>query len=905
MTTLSPGPAAEPTSAQPSRPPGRRGGGENPLRDRPAVAWLAAAILTLALHPVFPWLTWLTVHLVLLGALTHSILVWSAHFAQALLKTARSPRREHQQNTRIAGHIVGTLLVLAGSSTATWPMTIVGATLVSGVVVWHGISLWSQLRRALPGRFRITIRYYLVAAAALPVGALFGVLLARGLDDEVQGRYLVAHTLTMLLGWVGLTVCGTLLTLWPTMLRTRLDPRAELAAARALPILVAAIGVVDGGALLGRAASPIDGRWIIVTGIACYAIGLGWWSRALWRPARTAPPRHAATWSVAAALVWFAIFLATVAVQVASTPSWRELAAGYDRPALIVTAGFAAQLLIGALSHLIPVVLGGGSAVWRTAQAVLDRYAVARVLATNLGLAVWVWAPGAAVRTAAAVVTVCALSCFLPLMMSAIHAAIRTKRERSALPAAERGPIPDEHGIWSPGQAVAAAAAVVLALSVGVAWDPGAVGLTGGASGASSAAVTASGHTTTVAVTAQGMTFSPARIEVPAGDRLVIELTNADQTTPHDLVLDNGADSGRIDPGASTTLDAGVIGGNLDGWCSVVGHRQMGMTLQVITTGSTAAAAQANSHAGSADTAAATPVRADATVPAAFRAADPRLPEIATGTTHHVTLTVQDRELEVAPGVRQRRWTFNGTAPGPTLHGRLGDTFVITLVNDAPMGHSIDFHAGTLAPDRPMRTIAPGQRLTYTFTATRAGIWMYHCSTMPMSAHIAAGLFGAVVIDPPDLTPVAASYVLTQSETYLSGDGRSTVAEVNASAAMGGEPSFQSFNGLANQYDHRPIRVRAGQRIRFWLLDAGPNRATAFHVVGGQFDTTYAEGAYLLKQGRDAFGGTGGGAQVLALQPAQGGFVEITFPEPGHYPFTSHVMADAERGAHGIIEVTR
>jgi Multicopper oxidase len=75
--------------------------------------------------------------------------------------------------------------------------------------------------------------------------------------------------------------------------------------------------------------------------------------------------------------------------------------------------------------------------------------------------------------------------------------------------------------------------------------------------------------------------------------------------------------------------------------------------------------------------------------------------------------------------------------PGPVLHGRIGDEFMIRLVNDAGMGHWIDFHAGTLAPDRPMRTIAPGRSLVYRFRATRAGIWMYHCSSMPMPAHIA------------------------------------------------------------------------------------------------------------------------------------------------------------------------
>jgi nitrite reductase (NO-forming) len=262
---------------------------------------------------------------------------------------------------------------------------------------------------------------------------------------------------------------------------------------------------------------------------------------------------------------------------------------------------------------------------------------------------------------------------------------------------------------------------------------------------------------------------------------------------------------------------------------------------------------------------------------------------------------VRDVVREVAPGTTQRLWTYDGSVPGPTLRGRVGDRFVITLVNDGTMGHSIDFHAGERAPDEVMRTIPPGGRLVYRFTAERAGVWMYHCSTMPMTAHIAAGLFGAVVIEPRDLAPVDRSFLLVQSELYLGPEG----AEVDADKASAEEPDLVVFNGYANQYDHRPLRVRSGDRVRIWVLDAGPNRATSFHVVGGQLDATYAEGAWLLRDGGGSGGGGGdGGAQSLALAPSQGGFVELSLTEPGDYPFVSHVMVDAERGAHGILRVT-
>jgi nitrite reductase (NO-forming) len=169
---------------------------------------------------------------------------------------------------------------------------------------------------------------------------------------------------------------------------------------------------------------------------------------------------------------------------------------------------------------------------------------------------------------------------------------------------------------------------------------------------------------------------------------------------------------------------------------------------------------------------------------------------------------------------------------------------------------------------------------------------MYHCSTMPMSLHIANGMFGAVVIDPPGLPEVDREYVVVQSELYLGAQG-GTADEAKLTAQ---QPDAVTFNGYAFQYRDRPLAARVGERVRVWVLDAGPNLPSSFHVVGGQFDTLYREGDWVLRDG----GSTGtGGAQTMALQPAEGGFVELTFPEAGTYPFVSHIMGDAERGAQG------
>lgn len=860
------------------------------MRDRPAVFWLVAAVVISLIHPFVPGSIWLMVHLVLLGALTHAAMVWSTHFTQTLLKTRDSIDPRNQQNVRLWVLFAGVTLVLVGVPANWWWLTLVGATTISAAVIWHGWAIWRRLKVALPGRFRITIHYYLAAAAAVPVGATFGILLARELGDAWHGRLLVAHSLTMLLGWIGVTVTGTLVTLWPTMLRTRMDDRAEALARQALPMLVASWLVIAVAASFGL-------RWIALLGLVGYLAGLAWWGRSLWRPARKAGLRSFATMSVAAALCWGVVSLALIAVELITADNWKQFTANYEKVAGLAAAAFGVQLLTGALSYLIPSVLGGGPSVVRAGQAWFDRWATFRVTAINLGVLLWLLPVGAWVKVAVSSAVLLVMVWFVPLMFRGIRAANKAKAQLEAeraegktLVAASHPAEPVKDAAWRPNQAIAAIATMAIIVSLGLSVPSAPSGQS------SSSSVVATGQTTTVAVHTDGMKFVPNTIEVPVGNRLVIELTNTNEDT-HDLSFGDVA-TPRLASGESATLDVGVIGNDLEGWCTVVGHRQMGMVLNVVAVGATstsAPSATANSSGEQVDL--------HQEFSPDFAPMDASLDPAPGGKVHKQTLTVQEVELEVAPGVKQKRWTFNGTVPGPTLRGKIGDVFEITLVNDGTMGHSIDFHASLIAPDDVMRTIAPGESLTYTFRAERAGIWMYHCSTMPMSAHISAGMFGAVIIDPPNLPKVDREYVIIQSEVYLTGDG-STAEQVNVDKAQAIEPDAVTFNGYAFGYKQVPLQAKVGERVRFWVLDAGPNLSSSFHIVGTQFDTVYFEGGYQLKNEVDAFGGAGGGSQVLGLQAAQGGFVEAVFPAPGHYPMVTHVMADAERGAMGVVQVS-
>ena len=461
---------------------------------------------------------------------------------------------------------------------------------------------------------------------------------------------------------------------------------------------------------------------------------------------------------------------------------------------------------------------------------------------------------------------------------------------------------------------VLVAAVVLMALRPTLAVSVGAAPSAGGVQEASSKSVQPTGHTSRASIKVKGMAFVPDVITIKAGDRLVVDFQNTGDQR-HDLVFANGKSTGSVPVGQSVSVDVGVLGGDTLGWCSLAGHRQMGMELKVETQGGTVAEQGQSSLGKAAPSHVPSPAKlksqAEKSDPA--KAALPPLNDQGKAGTRKYTLEVKERKEQVAAGLERTVWSFDdagdprdkGSRPlaqGPVLRGRVGDTFEVTIRNKGSMSHSIDFHAGPAVPQTMMRNIEPGKELLYTFTADRAGIWMYHCSSEPMSNHIANGMYGAVVVDDGTLPPVNAEYVLVQSEIYLGSNGGTAEAEKVA----GMNPDIMTFNGRAFQYDAHPLKLGKGQRVRIWVLDAGPNQPLSFHIVGTQFDTVWTEGRYLIGGGAgvNSAGASSAGAQVLPLLPAQGGFVELKVDQPGDYSIVNHVMSLAEKGAHGILRVS-
>ncbi|HMS13664.1 MAG TPA: multicopper oxidase domain-containing protein [Microthrixaceae bacterium] len=391
-----------------------------------------------------------------------------------------------------------------------------------------------------------------------------------------------------------------------------------------------------------------------------------------------------------------------------------------------------------------------------------------------------------------------------------------------------------------------------------------------------------------VAVSLTEFKVTPASIDAEVGQKLVLTVTN-DGMMAHDLKVEGTEGTRMLEPGTSETITIGPFDSATEAWCTVAGHKESGMVMAIQITGSAPAAAgtPATATSGGAE------IDATAEPEANWKPYDPTLAPAPGGTVHDVEMHATEEEIEVAPGVTQMMWTFDGKVPGTILRGKVGDLFNVTLVNDGKVGHSIDFHASRVAWNDEMRTIESGERLVYQFKADYAGAFMYHCGTAPALHHIGNGMYGAIIIDPPELAPVDHEYVLVQSELYLGANGK----EGDLTKMLAEDFDAVVFNGYYNQYKFAPIRVEPNQRVRVWVIDDGPSENSAFHIVGTIFDTVWKEGTYLLRPDSRR-----GGSQVLDLQPAQGGFVEFSFAEPGFYPIVTHKFANASKGALGLFQ---
>ena len=277
----------------------------------------------------------------------------------------------------------------------------------------------------------------------------------------------------------------------------------------------------------------------------------------------------------------------------------------------------------------------------------------------------------------------------------------------------------------------------------------------------------------------------------------------------------------------------------------------------------------------------------------AFHQFDPTLPPVARERTTRLEFTAQEVPIRISDDTVISAWTFGGDIPGPMVHVKQGDTVEFTLTNHGSIPHSMDFHAAQLDPKVAFRSIAPGQSVSYTFKARYPGVYLYHCGTSPVLMHIGSGMVGAVVVDPTPPLPPAKEFVLVESEYYL-GAAVAGAMPFDYTKMLALLPDYVVFNGRPSQYITAPLKARVGERVRFYVANAGPTHACNFHVVGEQFDTVYlgAPPGIPLR-----------GVQTFAVAPGGGMVFEMLADVPGEFVFVNHGFGHGQKGAIGIISV--
>jgi nitrite reductase (NO-forming) len=278
----------------------------------------------------------------------------------------------------------------------------------------------------------------------------------------------------------------------------------------------------------------------------------------------------------------------------------------------------------------------------------------------------------------------------------------------------------------------------------------------------------------------------------------------------------------------------------------------------------------------------------------AYHRYNPTLPPLAEGTSiHRVHWRAREVPLRISPSQVIAAWTFEGDIPGPILHVREGDTVEFTLTNEGTVPHSMDFHAAQIDPRAAFRSVPKGQSVTFSFKPRFAGAFMYHCGTAPVLMHIGAGMYGAIIVSPRRPLPRAKDFVLVQSEYYF-GDAANGILPVDYRKMAGTLPDHVVFNGRPDQYIRDPIRVKVGDRVRFWVVSAGPTHPCHFHVVGEQFDAVY-----LASPPDNPLRGV----QTFSVPPGGGMVFDIVADIPGEFPFVNHGFGHGQKGAIGFLVV--
>lgn len=269
-----------------------------------------------------------------------------------------------------------------------------------------------------------------------------------------------------------------------------------------------------------------------------------------------------------------------------------------------------------------------------------------------------------------------------------------------------------------------------------------------------------------------------------------------------------------------------------------------------------------------------------------------------------VTLTSKELvgALDPESGTTYRYWTFNGKVPAPFIRVRQGDMVQVTVVNpkDSTMVHSVDFHAA-LGPGggAALTQAPPGQSKTFTFQATTPGLFVYHCGSPMIAQHIANGMYGLILVEPPAGLPhVDREYYLMQGEIYTtSAKGKSGFQQFSPENLMAENAQYFVFNGAVDAITKEyPLQAKEGETVRIYFGNAGPNATASEHMVGEIFTHYYQLGSLSSPPLS--------GIQTATVPPGGAAIFELKASMPGQFALMDHAISRMEKGDMAVLRVS-
>lgn len=218
--------------------------------------------------------------------------------------------------------------------------------------------------------------------------------------------------------------------------------------------------------------------------------------------------------------------------------------------------------------------------------------------------------------------------------------------------------------------------------------------------------------------------------------------------------------------------------------------------------------------------------------------------------SHDIHLVAKSVVSEILPGVTHTFMTFNGQVPAPMIRARQGDTLNITVTNspENETSHSIDLHAvrGT-GGGAEYSEVAPGKSKTFTFKAAYPGAFIYHCGVSNMDEHISRGMFGMIVIEPPEGLPaVDREFYIGQHELYTKeGFGQPGDANFDGRSMVKEDPTYVLFSGAVAPFvaaRFGTMKAEVGETVRVFMVSGGPNLTSSFHPVGNIWSRAWPQG---------------------------------------------------------------